>query len=180
MDDTVGKAMILMTISAKMPSLGMPKLSRRARPKAANRKKAVAKEQSQAMNRVVVVADAAEDAAVVGVAVTKSAVKNGRPIAAKAVRKNHANQEKNASRVNHVAAADPAGRAAHGARTRAAAHRRTISMMTVSRKLSSTIRRMRPSIVGWATKTATISWKMANEPLRLVTRASLPGTKQSA
>ena len=74
--------MTRITISTRTRSLGMPKPSRLARPKAATRKKAAAKARSRAMNRAAVVVAVAGDADVVADALTKRAGEERPPSAA--------------------------------------------------------------------------------------------------
>lgn len=100
------------------------------------------------MNHAAVVAGVAGDVGVVADALAKPAAKSVRPSAVKTDRKKHANRANPENNVNRVAAADPAARVAHGVKIRVAVHRKTISMMTALRKLSSTIPKMKPSTAG--------------------------------
>jgi hypothetical protein len=102
------------------------------------------------MNHAAAVVAVAGDADEVADALTKRAARSVQPSAEKTTRKkpvSRANRENSASRVNHVAAAAvvPADQAVRGEKIRVAAHRKTTSMMTVSKKSSSTIRKMKLS-----------------------------------
>lgn len=114
-----------------------------------NPKKAAAKAPSLVMNHVAVVAGAAGDAAEAEVAMAIQAVKSGRPSKAKVVRKKPASSVNRENSANHAGAVEavPADQAVRVGKTRVAAHQKTISTMTVSKKSSSTIRTMKPSIV---------------------------------